>query len=94
MVSETQKMNISLPNVVDVMDARRPNMQENGREMAIALEPIFLTCPHDNIRSSVRNERTAFRSNWTYQKLLKKTKVSKHADNDKNRNILPNPEKV
>jgi hypothetical protein len=36
------------------MDARRPNMQENGREMAIALDPICEICPHDDIRNSDR----------------------------------------
>lgn len=33
----------SLPMVEAVMDARRPSTQENGREMAIALVPIFPT---------------------------------------------------
>lgn len=28
---------------------------------------------------------------FSYQKLLKKTKVGKRADNDKNRHFLPNP---
>jgi hypothetical protein len=42
----------SLPIVVAVMDARRPNMQENGRDMAIAPDPIFEICPHDDIRNS------------------------------------------
>lgn len=35
---------IRIPIVVDVMDASKPNIQENGSEMAIAPEPIFLTC--------------------------------------------------
>lgn len=30
----------------------------------------------------------------TYQKLLEKTEVSKHTDNDKYGNLLPNPEKI
>ena len=36
------------------MDANRPNMQENGRDMAIAPDPIFEICPDDNIRNSNR----------------------------------------
>lgn len=32
-----------IPMVVDVMDASRPNMQENGNDIAIALDPILLT---------------------------------------------------
>jgi len=36
------------------MDASRPNMQENGRDMAIAPDPIFEICPDDNIRNSNR----------------------------------------
>ena len=40
-----------LPIVVAVMDAKRPNTQENGRDMAIAPEPIFPTCScNNNIR--------------------------------------------
>lgn len=32
--------------------------------------------------------------NQAYQKLLKKTKVGKHADNYKHRYLLPNPDKI
>jgi hypothetical protein len=31
------------------MDARRPNIQENGRDMAIAPDPIFEICPDEMI---------------------------------------------
>lgn len=44
----------SIPIVVAVMDASRPNMQENGRDNAIAPDPIFEICPDDNIRNSLR----------------------------------------
>lgn len=38
-----------IPIVVDVIDARRPNMQEKGRDIAIAPEPILSTfCAHTN----------------------------------------------
>lgn len=33
------------PMVVAVMLARRPSIQEKGRDMAIALDPISETCP-------------------------------------------------
>ena len=35
---------LNIPMVVDVMDARRPNMHENGRDMAIAPDPSLPTC--------------------------------------------------
>lgn len=41
-----------VPMVVDVMDARRPNMQEKGKDIAIALDPIFLTCNMKKIMGS------------------------------------------
>lgn len=51
-------------------------------------QPVKLTVNnYDNL------ERAAHRRFKTYQKFLKKTKVSKHADNDKNWNILPDPDK-
>jgi len=34
----------NLPMVVDVIAETRPSTQENGREMKIALVPIFPTC--------------------------------------------------
>lgn len=82
--------------VEEVMDARRPNTQENGRDMVTAPVPILPTCKKvKNI-----NENTIYCSlfkqkkiNKAYQKLLEKTKIGKHADNDKNRNFLPNPNK-
>lgn len=61
--------------------------------MAIAPDFIFPTCQVDNVNNCDNLERAAYRRFRTYQKLLKKTKVSKHADNDKNWNILPNPDK-
>ena len=33
-----------IPMVDAVMDARRPRIQENGSDIAIALVPIFSTC--------------------------------------------------
>ena len=38
----------NLPIVDDVMEERRPNTHENGRDMAIALVPIFPTCAESN----------------------------------------------
>lgn len=43
LVSETLKI-IEIPMVVDVMDARRPKMQENGRDKVIACDPMFTIC--------------------------------------------------
>lgn len=65
-------------------------MHENGREIAIAPDFIFPTCTFDSINNYHRLKKPAFRSSETYQKFLQKTKVGKHAHNDKYRNILPN----
>ena len=56
--------------VVDVMDARRPNIQENGRDMAIAPDPIFLTYKKINIRKIAIFGRAVIQCSSTYQKLL------------------------
>lgn len=40
---------LNLPMVEEVMDARRPNTQENGREMAMAPVPIFPTCKNNQV---------------------------------------------
>jgi hypothetical protein len=40
-----------LPMVDDVMEERRPSTHENGRDMAIAPVPIFVTCKREKIRS-------------------------------------------
>lgn len=45
-----EELQACLPIVVAVMDAKRPNMQEKGRESAIAPDPIFPTCPCDHNR--------------------------------------------
>jgi len=41
----------NLPMVEDVMEESRPNTQENGRDMAIAPVPIFVTYKKEKIRS-------------------------------------------
>lgn len=56
--------------VVDVMDARRPNIQENGRDMATAPDPIFLTYKKINIRKIAIFGRAVIQCSSTYQKLL------------------------
>lgn len=35
---------VHVPIVVAVMDARRPKMHEKGRDIAIAPDPILVTC--------------------------------------------------
>lgn len=74
------------------MDARSPKIQENGREMAIAPEPILPTCEDNNYTLlTLKAQKSHMRMFNTYQKLLEKAKISEHADNDKNWDILPQP---
>ena len=44
----TMLCQINLPIVDDVMEERRPNTHEKGRDMAIALVPSFPTCAVSN----------------------------------------------
>lgn len=76
------------------MLARRPSIQENGRDIAIALDPIFETCPSIKLEIHMAKGNAIYKRSWTYKKLLKKTKVSQHVDNDKNGGILQNPVEV
>lgn len=87
--------------VVDVIDATRPRMEENGRDNAIALEPILPTCWDEYQKQNEAADRWCtmrcrekFVGRSTYQKLLQKTEVSKHADNHESRDILPDPVKI
>ena len=45
------------PIVVDVMEARRPKIQEKGREMAIAPDFIFETWANNDFRNNEKLER-------------------------------------
>lgn len=40
---------LNIPIVEEVIDESRPSTQENGRDIAIALVPIFPTCTQINI---------------------------------------------
>ena len=69
-------------------------MQEKGRDIAIAPDPIFVTFLkkewyQDALLDIKKIQDLGF---LTYQKLLQETKVSKHAHNHKNRYILPYPD--
>lgn len=55
-------MSKALPIVAAVMDARRPNMQENGREIARAPDPILPACTGTGISNpnSLEKERRSY----------------------------------
>lgn len=86
--------------VVEVIDARRPRIQENGRDIAIAPAPIFPICSDEYQEHDEATERFTKKSRKKllgrsiYQKLLQKAKVSEHANNHKNWDILPDPIKI
>lgn len=42
-----------IPIVVDVMEERRPKIQQNGSEIAIAPEPIFLICLREHLKGQI-----------------------------------------
>lgn len=51
--SSNTDASLALPIVVDVMDARIPIIQEKGREMAIAPDPSFPTCPYEKLGTMI-----------------------------------------
>lgn len=80
--------------VDEAMDERRPNTQENGRDITIAPIPMFVTCMPREILPRKYNGICTYLNHEliAYQKLLEKTKIGKHADNYKHRNFLPSPD--
>lgn len=72
--------------VDDAKDESKPSTQEKGTDIAIAPVPIDPTCRWDNSKSIQDRWRSIsfMKILLNYQKLLKKAKVGKHADNDKN----------
>ncbi|PWA43365.1 hypothetical protein CTI12_AA536120 [Artemisia annua] len=71
------------------MDAWRPSMQENGKDISIAPKTHFVYILQiQDIRSASKMIKMNDLRFLTYQNLLQETEVNKHVHNHKNERIF------